>query len=350
MEKIRKYLVPFGWLYGAVMQLRNFLFDKQILKSSKINIPIVSVGNLSVGGTGKTPHVEWIVEHLRTTKKVAILLRGYGRQTKGYLLVSKHCSSETVGDEALQYKKRFGNAEGDNKANAVAVAVCEKRVEGAKKLLEQFPDLEVIVLDDAFQHRKIKRDINILLIDTNRPYWEDNMLPAGNLREFPKGRNRADVILFTKASNELLEDSEKKNDFIQKARTRKVQLIGFTSIKYGQIIGFDTSNFPLPDKILLVTGIANADLFRKHVESFASVHHLAFPDHYDYTTRDMLEIHELFDTFAEENKVILTTEKDFMRLSNPSILKETRNYPWFYQKITIEMDCEQEFIEKLNEL
>jgi tetraacyldisaccharide 4'-kinase len=190
MQFLRYILLPFSFFYGSIMWVRNMLFNLGIKQIEKVDATVVSVGNLSVGGTGKTPHVDWIVTKLKNEIPTAILSRGYGRKSKGFVLVTKHSPAERVGDEALFYKRKH--------KEDIEVAVSEKRVEGAEKLLILKAKLKLIVLDDAYQHRYIHRDVNILLTDYNRPYYKDFVLPSGRLREFRSGKNRADVVIVTK--------------------------------------------------------------------------------------------------------------------------------------------------------
>lgn len=295
-------------------------------------IPVLSVGNLSVGGTGKTPHVAYIANLTKDNVKTAILLRGYGRNTKGFLLVSENASVNTVGDEALFYKKTF--------QSKIIVAVCEDRVKGVEKLKKLYPELGLVILDDAFQHRKIHRDFNIMLMDFNKPYWKDMVLPSGRLREFPSGKKRADLIVVTKTPENI--PSQTKEIIINKIAAGPNQKLLFSSIKYGALTGFNSELVKVPNQILLVTGIANPQPLYEHLSKFADVRHKVYDDHYDFTEADIKEIHELFDTFAEGNSVIVTTQKDFMRLNTPKIKKITHEYPWFYQEISVAFNDEKE--------
>lgn len=340
MRIFRFILWPIGILYGLGMFFRNKCYDWGVFSSQNIPIPVISVGNLSVGGTGKTPHVDFIAELLNKKLKSAILLRGYGRKTKGYRLVTEKDTNATVGDEALFYKLKH--------KKSIEVVVCENRVRGAIKICSDFPITKAILLDDAFQHRKIKRDIDILLIDFNRPYWRDSVLPAGRLREFSCGKKRAHIIIVTKAPASISEDV--KNKIIKRIRPNENQQVFFSRIKYGEIIPFGNYKFQSPKHILLVTGIATPFPLVEYLKTFSDVKHLRFNDHHDFSVKDLQEIHNLFDTFALEDKIIVTTAKDFMRLLRPDLKKMTDQYPWFYQDITIEIDREKEFctlIEKI---
>lgn len=331
---------PFGFVYGLIMLVRNKLFDWNLLSVSKVDLPVISVGNLSVGGTGKTPHVDYIVSYLKEKLSVAILLRGYGRKSRGYILLDENTTIETVGDEALFYKKKH--------EKQVEVVVCEKRAEGAKKIVSQLPSVDVVVLDDAFQHRYLHRDIDILLVDYNNPYWKDTTLPAGRLREFSVGKKRANIIVITKSPDDL--SIEEKQQLTSKVNPTSNQYVFFSKIKYGAVKSLTNNKFKTPDKILLVTGIAQPEPLKKYFERIAPVEHLNFNDHHDFSIADIKKIHELFDTFVDEEKIIITTAKDYMRLSCLDLKKEIDKYPWFYQDIKVEMDDEKKFKELIDKI
>ena len=336
---LRYILLPFSLLYGGVMWLRNLFFDLNIKKVSKVDATVVSVGNLSMGGTGKTPHVDWIVSKFNDEIPTAILSRGYGRKSKGFLLVTKHSQAETVGDEALFYKRKY--------KEEIEAAVAEKRVEGAEKLLNLKSNLKLIVLDDAYQHRYIHRDVNILLTDYYQPFYKDFVLPSGRLREFRIGKNRADVVLVTKCP-ESLDEAEK--DLIKKnIDVSPSTLVCFSQVKYGEILPVNNGAFTIPEQILLVTGIANPQPLYDHLKKLSKVELLSFPDHHDFTTKDIRKIHNLFDTFATQNKCIVTTAKDVPRLCSNLVKPLIENYPWFYQTINVEIDKEHELLKKIKE-
>lgn len=321
------------------MFVRNIFFNLDIKKVSKVDTTVVSVGNLSVGGTGKTPLVDWIVSKLKNEIPTAILSRGYGRKSKGFLLVTKHSQAETVGDEALFYKRKH--------KEEIEVAVAEKRVEGAEKLLNLKSNLKLIVLDDAYQHRYIDRDVNILLTDYSRPFYKDFVLPSGRLREFRVGKKRADVVIVTKSPANL--DEAEKDVIKKKIDVSPNTLVCFSQIKYGELLPIHSGEFTIPEKILLVTGIANPSPLYDHLKKLANVELLSFPDHHDFTTKDIRKIHNLFDTFATQNKCIVTTAKDVPRLSSNLVKPLIVNYPWFYQTINVEIDKELELLKKIKE-
>lgn len=335
---VRVILFPFSVLYGLMMSVRNFLFDKNILSTTKVNAKVISIGNLSTGGTGKTPHVEFLANVLSQHFKTAILLRGYGRNTKGFLKVTSNTKVEHAGDEAINYITKL-----DKK---VTVAVCEDRVNGANLLLENEPNLELIILDDAYQHRYIYRDCNILLTEFNHPFFKDFVLPSGGLREFRSGKNRAAIVLVTKSPAKLT--TEQEIEFKSRLNVKKETTVFFSSIKYGNIVKFLTNEIiTAPKSILLITGIGNPQPLKEHLENYSEVTHLKFSDHYNYTVKDIEKIHKIFDNFATSEKIIVTTEKDKMRILNSELSSIVKSYPWNFQEMTIEIKNKEQFINKV---
>lgn len=326
---------PFALLYGLVLAIRNVCFDYGIFKVTRFPISVISVGNLSVGGTGKTPHVAYLVDYLMKSFHTAIVLRGYGRKTKGVLAVDASKSSEDVGDEARSYYADF--------KEQVPVFVAASRVEGVDHLLKQFPSTDVVVLDDAFQHRHIHRDVNVLLMDYNRPYWKDAVLPAGKLREFACGKKRADVLLVTKTPDDIT--SNQKDWVKNKISKNFSKPIFFSRIKYGDLVPFyeNAVSFKEVKQVILVTGIENPTPLVQHLKKKYEVKHVKFKDHYDFTTQDIQKIHDLFDTFVKNEKIIITTFKDFMRLNNTVFKELLVTYPWFYQSIQVDIEEEETF-------
>ncbi len=333
---IRWYLLPFSLIYGLITSIRNILFQQKILPEKSFSVPIISVGNLSVGGTGKSPLVHYLVDQLSSEIKIAILSRGYGRKTQGYRITNYHSSYLDVGDEAIQLFLRF--------KNKIVVAVCENRVLGIEKLVqEQNPD--IIILDDAFQHRYVKPSISILTSDYSRPFWRDFLLPAGNLRESRRGMKRTDIIMVTKCPP-LLPEKEKL-DIQHAAALLPHQKLFFSSVVYNEeIIGFSER---MPDnnlayyKVLLITGIAKADAFLARVKDFAKeVHHMEFPDHHHFSKRNVADIVKAYKNLGDY-ALILTTEKDYVRLKlHPEL--STNLYYW---PIEIVVDEEEEFLAAL---
>ena len=305
---MRKLLFPLSWLYGAGVWLNNKIFDLQIKKSVEFELPVISVGNLSTGGTGKTPHVEYLVKLLSEKYHVGVLSRGYRRKTSGYFLVEEHSTALETGDEPLQIKKKFPQT---------TVAVCEERALGIHVMLLDNPHLEVIVLDDAFQHRRVKPGLSILLTEYSTPFTKDFLLPAGNLREPKKNAARADVIVVTKCPGEI--SSDEKTKMTRGLKQREGQEIFFSSLKYSEAYNlFDPgkkTDLSQVESALLITGIASPENLLSYVQSKTkNAHHLKFRDHHSFTQRDLKMIAEKFQAVPSSSKIILSTEKDGVRL------------------------------------
>ncbi len=300
MQVLRKIAFPFSLLYGFAVYLRNLCYDSGILRSESSKIPSVCVGNLSVGGTGKTPMIEWIIKNLYAERKVAVLSRGYRRKSRGFLIVRPESDPEEVGDEPLQICRKFPK---------VAVAVEADRRKGIRMLKEKAsPD--VILLDDAFQHRRVKPHVNILLTSYSRLYVDDWYLPTGNLRDHKRQARRAHVIVVTKCPDEL--DDQDRERILKKLRPLPSQKVLFSSLAYGdQAIGIEgsLSLSGLREKeVLLVTAIADpAPLLAYLSKAGIRIRQLNFPDHHFFTEDEIRGFNE-----AER---ILTTEKDFTRLN-----------------------------------
>lgn len=300
-------LAPLSALYSAVTDVRNWMFDRGWLEEKEYGIPIVCIGNLAVGGTGKTPHTEWIVGHLlEEQKRVAILSRGYGRKTNGYHEATPESRAEEIGDEPLQMYHRFGGK--------AIVAVCEKRREGVEHLLAQHPDLDVIVLDDAFQHRYVRPRVRILLTEYGAPFYDDNVLPAGRLRERRQGAARADIFIVTKCPEELSE--EQKKTVIDKIAPNAHQHVFFTKMTYAALPELEAhhakTNGPHDIRIALLAGIAHPEPFLKHFEekSYDIRRTLFYPDHHNFSAKDISNI----NAAADKVDLIITTAKDYARL------------------------------------
>ncbi len=305
-------LYPISLIYGLVVNIRNFMFDVKILKSTSFDIPIISVGNITVGGTGKTPHVEYVISFLKEEYNIAVLSRGYKRATKGFVLAQKDSNAKEIGDEPKQIKQKYPD---------ITVAVCESRVKGVKKLLEIDNKLNLILLDDAFQHRYITPGLSILLIDYNRPFLKDHYLPYGRLRENPGQRHRADIMLVTKTPKHV-----KPIDMRIMSKTLNLfpyQSLYFTSFEYGKICPVFSKNSYLIDKdiikkekysVLIVTGIAYPQTLIEYVKTLTTDFSvLRFPDHHYFKTKDIEKISAQFSQIESEKKIIITTEKDAMR-------------------------------------
>ena len=308
--KIKESLLPLSWLYGAAVGIRNFCFDVGLLKSQAFDVPVIAVGNITVGGTGKTPHVEYLVKMLREKFHVAVLSRGYKRKTSGYLLATNNSTMNDIGDEPMQMKSKFPD---------ISVAVDKKRVRGIQRLTDDDEQLDVVLLDDAFQHRYVKPGINILLVDYHRLIIYDKLLPAGRLHESMKGKNRADIVIVTKCPKSL-----KPMEFrlITKAMNLyPYQHLFFTTLHYADLrpIFAQASNIALSDlkgrHVLLLTGIASPRQMQEDLAPYASnITPLTFADHHDFSQRDVQRINDAFAQMTAEGKLIVTTEKDATRL------------------------------------
>ena len=311
MKLVRFLLFPFAILYDLITSIRNLFFNTGIFNETSFNRPIIVVGNLSVGGTGKTPQIEYLIRLLKDTYIVSVLSRGYKRKTKGYVLVSKNHTANDVGDEPLQYFKKFRN---------IDVAVNENRVEGIHNLIGQ-KSSEVVLLDDAFQHRKVKGSFYILLTKYDDLFTDDFLLPTGNLRESRAGAKRADVIVVTKCPFDLNEDQKES---IKRKLEKYKKEIYFTTISYSDKISGDQqlSIEELNDcEVLLITGIANPNpLLEFLIKKEIQFTHLKFGDHHHFSSKEINEIQEKYNKINSDKKLILTTEKDYTRLS--SRLKE----------------------------
>ena len=321
--KIKESLLPLSWFYGCGVRIRNFCFDVGILKSQAFHVPVIAVGNITVGGTGKTPHVEYLVRLLQKKFNLAILSRGYKRKTKGYLLADNKSTTRDIGDEPFQMKQKFPD---------ISVAVDKKRVHGIQQLTGDDPSLDVILLDDAFQHRYVKPGVNILLVDYHRLIIYDKLLPAGRLREPLNGKNRADIVIITKCPKNL---KPMEYRVITKAMNLyPYQHLYFTTHEYDDAFGlFNNQRIALDDissnNILVLTGIASPRqlvedleaMSKKESSSSTTITPITFPDHHQFKKKDISRINTAFDSLPSP-KVIITTEKDAARLINAEGLSD----------------------------
>lgn len=328
----RWYLYPFSLGYRMVTGIRNTMYDLGIFKSTKFRTPIICVGNLSVGGSGKSPMVMYLAQFLSKHYRTGVLSRGYGRLTKGYAVTNYESNYKMVGDEAMQLFERF--------KNRFVIAVSEERVPGAKKVISDM-DLDVLVLDDAMQHRAIKPGFTIMMTDFNDPYFKDHLLPAGDLRESRAGAKRADIVMVSKCPDELTEET--KQYYISRIRPSGRQKVFFSSIGYDEnVYGKEKM---LPDNnlnyydILLITGIANPKPLLNHLAKFSQrVKHLKFRDHHNFTEADIKNIVAEYKKLGEY-KLILTTEKDYVRLKTFDYLRDIV----YYWPINVIIDKKEEF-------
>lgn len=300
-------LYPFSLLYGLVLWIRNRLYDNGMLTAVEFDLPVIAVGNLSVGGTGKTPHVEYLIRLLKQAYQVATLSRGYNRRTRGFLLAKADSTSADIGDEPMQFHRKFPD---------ITVCVGEERMLAVPQLLGDRPEIQVILLDDAFQHRSIKPGLNLMVTDYSRLFTRDHVVPFGRLREGRKGYHRAGSIIVSKCPQDLSEQ--------QRAAIRREiaplphQRLFFTTLSYGQpysMLQPDAAPPPASASILVVCGIARPEPLVHHLlQQYANVHLLSFPDHYYYTQHDLDKIRLELDQMDGGQKHIITTEKDAVRL------------------------------------
>jgi tetraacyldisaccharide 4'-kinase len=307
LKPVRILLLPFSLIYGLIVYIRNWLFDKNIIQSASFNLPVICVGNLSVGGTGKSPMVEFLIEKLKDQFDVAILSRGYKRKTRGYALAAGITNALEIGDEPMQFFNKFPD---------VTVAVGEERIVAIPQLLHDRPDTDVIILDDAFQHRYVKAGYNILLTDVNNLFTRDWFLPTGDLRDQIKSYLRANVIVVTKCPADL--SLAEKYHLTMEINPAGHQKIFFSAIRYGQPYQIITKDKYMPGRetdVLLVTGIADPSPLKKHLEeTFKEYDELAYSDHHIFTIDDLKYILKRFQHIQSDQKIILTTEKDAVRL------------------------------------
>jgi tetraacyldisaccharide 4'-kinase len=307
LKSFRILLLPFALLYWFGISIRNWLYDSKISRSTSFGLPIICVGNLSVGGTGKSPMVEYLVRLLHQKYRVATLSRGYKRKTKGYALASAGSTALEIGDEPMQFHQKFPE---------IAVAVGEERMEAIPQLLHDRPETGVIILDDAFQHRAVKAGLNILLTECSNLFTRDFYLPTGDLRDLKSQYQRAQIIVVTKCDIDMPVEEKKK--LVNEIRPRKEQSVYFTTIRYDtpyHII--DRNSYSITDetKVLLVTGIANPMALKEWVERNSREYHLLqYADHHIFTIDDLNEIKRKFEEMEGQNRIILTTEKDAVRL------------------------------------
>jgi len=343
--EINKWLLPFSWFYGLGVGFRNWLFEMGFLKTKTFSVPVIAVGNITVGGTGKTPHVEYLVNLLHKMQKVAVLSRGYKRQSKGYVLANDATTMQEIGDEPYQMKQKFSD---------IYVAVDKKRVDGIEHLTndEATKDTDVILLDDAFQHRYVKPGVNILLVDYHRLIIYDKLLPAGRLREPEEGKKRADVVIITKCPKDL-----KPMEY--RVLTKAMSLYAY------QDLYFTTFDYDVPylvftgekreapidrqTNVLLLTAIAQPKQMELDMsEMFDHITTLSFSDHHYFSTDDAAQINSTFAQMAEP-KVIITTEKDATRLATLTTLsKDVKEHLYAMPvRVSFMLDQQEKFNEKI---
>jgi tetraacyldisaccharide 4'-kinase len=307
LKSFRYLLIPFSFIYGAVIWIRNWLYDKNFFKSSSFNFPLICVGNLAVGGTGKTPMVEYLLRLLKKEYKVATLSRGYKRKTVGFGIAAENTTALEIGDEPMQFFKKFPD---------VTVAVGEERLVAIPQLLQDRPETELIILDDAFQHRSVQAGLNILLTEYKDLYTRDLPLPAGDLRDVRMSAKRAQIIIVTKCKQHLSE--QERQAIIKELDPKPYQKIYFTEIRYSKpyhLFRKQELDVAADTDILLVCGIANPGALKDFLAAhFRSYDMLRFSDHHIFTTDDLREIKKQFEKIKSSSKIILTTEKDGVRM------------------------------------
>lgn len=325
---MRLLLLPLALIYGTFIRCRNLLFNTGLIKSLGFPVPVILAGNLTTGGTGKTPCVEYLVRLLSNNHRLAVLSRGYKRKSKGFIVASPDASARDIGDEAKQLKDKFPD---------LTVAVEKRRVKGIQNLLSRPEPSDCIILDDGFQHRWVKPGLSILLTEYNDLFTHDYLLPAGNLREHRKNFHRADIILITKSPAVHSPISEKL--IIKKMKPAKHQLVFFSYLSYDEWMPvFDHKSCQKPNTIVLFTGIANPSPLEQHLMKKSSeLITVKFRDHHAYTKRDMQHIINVFDKQFTKNKILLTTEKDLSRLKGEKCFDYLRNFPVFYIPVSMKV-------------
>ncbi len=336
---MRYLLLLLSYIYNIITSFRNLLFDYKILSSKSYNIPIICIGNLELGGTGKTPHVQYIINLLKSKYKIAVLSRGYGRKSSTIKYVEINDNVDLVGDEPLQIKKN----------NPSCLVVVEKnRNKGIKNILENHKEIEVIILDDGFQHRWVNAGLNIILTDFAKPYYNNHLFPYGTLRENKKNSKRADIIILTKTPKNTT--PKQKKEIIKKINLHANQKSFFSEIKYDDwkhlnknVTTKEKNNF----SITLVTGIANPIHLINHLKTKNQINHIKFADHHNYNLKDVNKILFKYNNNKADKKIIITTEKDAVKLS--TFKNELNNVNVYYICINIKLDKKQKFDEEILE-
>ena len=323
-------LTPFSWGYGAGVWLRNAAFNVGLLPQEEFDVPVVSVGNITVGGTGKTPHVEYIIEALYRRYHIAVLSRGYKRKTKGFILASNNMTPRDIGDEPYQIFRKF--------SGLITLAVCESRRKGIRELLRIDPDINLILLDDGFQHRYVKPKVNIVLVDYNLPPYEDKLMPLGTLREPARNVLRGDIVVVTKCPSDITAMDirmVKKN-----LALFPYQGLFFSNIRYADPVPVFPVQSPQitslqwlreDDAVLCLTGIATPKPLVRYLRQFAArIKVMHFDDHHFFTRRDFSDIFKVYNSLEGKRKFIITTEKDAVRIMNNPYYPPTRRHCIYY--------------------
>ena len=337
MQIFQILLLPISFLYQGILRLRNHLYDIDFFGTTEFEVPTINVGNLAFGGTGKTPHIEYLIRLLTAQPnglKVSVLSRGYKRKTNGYVFADRSCTPFTLGDEPYQLFCKFPT---------VSVAVSENRVLGIPNILIDAPETDVILLDDAFQHRSLKPGLNILLTEQNRLYCNDYLVPSGYLREYAGAAKRADIIIVSKCDPNLT--TLRKTDLIKQLNPLPHQQVFFSHIVYGQLKPFHLNQTSTAiSSVLGICGIARPVIFENHLKNlYAETKLIDFPDHHIFTYNDIKKIKGTFEEIAAENKAIVCTEKDYQKLIQSEFFSEIKTLPLYYLPIEIAFSQEDEY-------
>jgi tetraacyldisaccharide 4'-kinase len=326
---------PLAIIYGITISIRNRLFNYRILKSISFKIPVISVGNITVGGTGKTPHIEYLVRLLKDDYNVAVLSRGYKRKTKDFIIASGNTVPKDIGDEPLQMHLKFPG---------ITVAVDRKRVHGIRQLQKKIEGLKVVLLDDAYQHRYVTPGISILLVDYHRPVFKDFLLPFGDLREKRHEIKRANIVIVTKSPKHL--KPIEKRIWMKELNLYPYQSLYFTTLSYDVLIpvyGKNEKKIKLEDiskkspEILLISGIANPGILLKKVKEISkSIHEMAYKDHHDYTMNDAEQMVAAYEKLNFNNRIVITTEKDAVKIRNLHISNKEFRKNLYYLPVKVE--------------
>ena len=321
LKSFRVLLLPFALIYGWIVSLRNWMYDKNYLHSVRFNVPLICVGNLSLGGTGKSPMVEHLLSILSEEYKIGTLSRGYKRKTKGYALADQNTTALEIGDEPMQFHIKFPN---------VSVAVGERRIEAIPQLIQDVPKIQAIILDDAFQHREIVADFNILLTEYDNLYCDDFFIPTGDLRDHRDAAKRAAIIIVTKCPDNL--SAIERDEIIEKIYPEQHQSVFFTTIQYETPYHIynpaDQWILTMRDEVLLVCGIANPLPLKNYIHEHTHTYYqISYSDHHIFSIEDLQEMKEKFDQINSKSKLILTTEKDAVRLVKYT--QELNNIPLY---------------------
>lgn len=334
-------MLPVAWLYGLITLVRNRLYDANLLKQKAFDVHTIGVGNLSVGGAGKTPLVEYLIKLLLSeTPAISTLSRGYKRKTSGFVLADSNSNSDDIGDEPLIYASKY----------PITVAVDGNRVRGVKQLLALPVPPKIVLLDDVFQHRALRCGLMIVVSEFSNLYFNDWMLPAGTLREFKGGINRADIIVISKTP-ENTSPVEIRN-ILKDIQPKAHQHVFFSYLNYGDLYAIDkpaqtvnTIKELYRYRLIVFTGIVNAKPMLTYLSEYAAdVRHLPFPDHYDFSEKDLVDIERYYHSFEGGNKLLVTTEKDLMRLRKEPLWSMVKTMNIFVLPVAVSFkDKEEEF-------